>query len=193
MEIEEAARAGLYGLLATLLYAPPAQALLNDIAAATADEEGGVLHADWLALSAACATADEETVRDEYETLFIGVGKPEVILYGSYHLSGFLMEKPLAALRDDLQQLGLQRDDSVTESEDHIAALCDVMRYLITAEDQGDDTIAIQKQFFSRHIQPWAGIMCETLLAHPKTRFYAPVAQLARSFFAVEQQAFDMC
>lgn len=190
---EEAARAGLYGLLGTLFYAPPSQALLDDIAIATADEEGGVLRDDWLALAAACAQAREDAVREEYETLFIGIGKPELMLYGSYHLSGFLMEKPLAALRDDLAQLGLQRDESMAESEDHIAALCDVMRYLISAGEQFEDTISIQKQFFASHIQPWASMLCEAILAHPQTRFYAPVAQLAKSFFAVEMQAFDMC
>lgn len=193
LETEEAARAGLYGLLGTLLYAPPSQALLNDIAIATAADEGGVLHDDWLALAAACAQAKEDAVREEYEALFVGIGKPELMLYGSYHLSGFLMEKPLAALRDDLEQLGLRRDESMAESEDHIAALCDVMRYLISAADQFEDTITVQKQFFTSHIQPWAPVLCEAILAHPQTRFYAPVAQLARSFFAVEMQAFDMC
>ncbi len=131
---EETARADLYGLLATLYSAPPSQDLIDTIASARSEGDGVLQHA-WAELVSACRTAQAEEVRDEYETLFIGVGKPEVMLYGSYYLSGFLMEKPLAALRTDLANLGLERDESVPETEDHIAMLCEVMRYLIASND----------------------------------------------------------
>lgn len=188
---EETARADLYGLLATLFYAPPSQLLLDTIGAAPTGGNG-ILEQAWADLSAACKRAQAEPVREEYEALFIGVGKPEVMLYGSFYLSGFLMEKPLAALRTDLANLGLQRDESIPESEDHIAALCEVMRYLIASEDPLHASIAAQKQFFADHMQPWVLQMCDAVTNHPGTRFYAPVARFAKSFFEVEMQAFDM-
>lgn len=188
---EEAARAGLYGLLATLFYAPPAQDLMDEIAAAR-DEGEGILHQAWLQLADVCAQADAGRVREEYDSLFIGTGKPELMLYGSYYLSGFLMEKPLAALRSDLANLGLERDASMPESEDHIAALCEVMRYLISSGDPFHASITTQKGFFSAHMQPWVGTMCDQVMQHPQADFYSSVAALAKAFFDVEMQAFDM-
>jgi TorA maturation chaperone TorD len=188
---EETARADLYGLLATLFCAPPSQALLDTIGSAQTQGEG-VLELAWAELVAAARQAQAETVREEYEQLFIGVGKPEVMLYGSYYLSGFLMGKPLAALRTDLAKLGLQRADSVVESEDHIAALCEVMRYLIASDDVTQGSLAMQKKFFADHVQAWVNDLCIALAAHPHAKFYVPVAQVARSFFEVEMQAFDM-
>jgi len=188
---EEAARAELYGLLAALFYAPPPQDLLAAIAGAPSNG-GGVLEQAWNDLAATCEEADAQKVRDEYETLFIGVGKPELMLYASFYLSGFLMEKPLASLRTDLSQLGLQRDDSMPESEDHVAALCEVMRYLIASEDGQHAGLATQKQFFGTHLQPWVGEMCDAIMHHPQAVFYAEVAQFAKRFFEVEAQAFDM-
>ncbi|RJF99832.1 TorD/DmsD family molecular chaperone [Noviherbaspirillum saxi] len=188
---EETARADLYGVLAALFYAPPSQELLSAIAAAP-DEGDGVLRHAWRELAAACAGMTPDRTRDEYESLFIGVGKPELILYGSYYLSGFMMEKPLAALRTELATLGLQRGDKVTESEDHIASLCEVMRYLIASEEMSQASVASQKQFFGTHLQPWVIDMCSAIEAHPQAIFYRPVARLAKAFFEVEMQAFDM-
>lgn len=188
---EETARADLYGLLASLFYTPPSQQLLDSIGAAQAGGDG-ILERAWADLANACGLARAEPVRDEYEALFVGVGKPEVMLYGSFYLSGFLMEKPLAALRTDLAKLGLQRDQSIPESEDHIASLCEVMRYLIVTEDPLHPNITTQKKFFADHMQPWVLQMCDAVIAHPGSRFYAPVAQLAKTYFEVEMQAFDM-
>jgi len=188
---EETARADLYGLLATLFYAPPSQALLDTIASAGAHGEG-VLERAWADLVAACKGAAADVVRDEYELLFLGVGKPEVMLYGSYYLSGFLMEKPLVALRGDMARLGVERSGAVVESEDHIASLCEVMRYLIASDDALNGAIATQKAFFASHMQPWFGTLCGALEGQQSARFYVPVARLARAFFEVEMQAFDM-
>jgi TorA maturation chaperone TorD len=188
---EETARADLYGLLSTLFYAPPSQALLDTIGSANAQGDG-VLEQAWADLVAACKGAGEEAVRDEYEQLFIGVGKPEVMLYGSWYLSGFLMEKPLAALRGDLNLLGLERPETVMESEDHIAALCEVMRYLIASDDIAQANLATQKRFFAAHLQPWVLPLFAAMEGHRDVRFYAPVARLARAFFEVEMQAFEM-
>ncbi|QJQ07193.1 molecular chaperone [Undibacterium piscinae] len=188
---EETARADLYGLLATLFYAPPSKDLLATLSSAQTEGEG-VLGAAWTELVAAARATNAEHAREEYEQLFIGVGKPEVMLYGSYYLSGFLMEKPLAALRTDLAQMGLQRAQSMTESEDHIASLCEVMRYLIASDDVLQANVANQKKFFATHIQAWVLSLCDAIAAHRTASFYAALAGLSRVFFEVEMQAFDM-
>jgi TorA maturation chaperone TorD len=188
---EETARADLYGLLATLFYAPPSNALLATLSSAQTNGDG-VLGAAWTLLVEVARCSDAEALRGEYEQLFIGVGKPEVMLYGSYYLSGFLMEKPLAALRTDLAQMGLQRADSVTESEDHIASLCEVMRYLIASDDVLQANVLNQKKFFGTHMQAWVLSLCEAIAKHPDAKFYAALAGLSKVFFEVEMQAFDM-
>ena len=134
---EETARAEVYGLLAALYYAPPGPEILAQIrvAATEAPAAGGFLQQPWHDLVAAARTGTDAAIRDEYNTLFMGMGKPEVYLFGSHYLSGFLNEKPLAALRGDLARLGLARDDTMSETEDHIAYLCEVMRYLIAGDD----------------------------------------------------------
>ena len=188
---EETARADLYGLLATLFYAPPSQALLDTIGQARAEGDG-LLEQAWAGLVAACREAREEDVRLEYDQLFIGVGKPDVMLFGSYYMAGFLMEKPLVELRNDLARLGLERSQAMAESEDHVAALCEVMRYLIASDDAINATLANQQAFFAAHLQPWVSQFCDVLLEKPEVRFYKPVAALAKAFFEVEAQAFDM-
>jgi len=188
---EETARADLYGLLASLFYAPPSQALLDTLAMAPATGDA-VLQHGWRGLVEACRELRAEAVSDEYEALFVGVGKSEILLYGSYYLSGFLMEKPLIALRDDLARLGLQKADTVIESEDHIATLCEVMRYLIASDDVLQANLVMQKNFFAAHLQPWVRELCTAVENHPQARFYAAVAHLAQIFFDIEMQAFDM-
>jgi TorA maturation chaperone TorD len=190
-EGEETARADLYGLLATLYAAPPSQALLDTIAGAAAQGDG-ILQQAWADLVAACGRSSAEALRNEYDSLFIGVGKPEVLLYGSYYLSGFLMEKPLAELRADLQRLGLERAEDVNDPEDHIAMLFEVMRYLIASDDIELANIASQQAFFAAHIQPWAAQLFDAIEAHRHADFYSVVTRLARAFLDVEAQAFDM-
>ena len=143
-------------------------------------------------MAAAAKKMDAEAVRDEYERLFIGVGKPEVMLYGSYYLSGFLMEKPLVALRTDLSALGLQRAETTVESEDHIAGLCEVMRHLITSDDSVHSGLSVQKKFFADHLQPWVNTLWETLERRGDAAFYGPAARVARCYFEIEMQAFDL-
>jgi TorA maturation chaperone TorD len=128
----------------------------------------------------------------EFDALFGGVGKPEVYLYASHYLSGFLNEKPLARLRTDLNALGLARDKSMSETEDHIAYLFEVMRYLIAGNDVAVANLTQQQAFFATHIQPWVNTLCDALAQHPKARFYAATAELTRAFMNVEAQGFDM-
>ncbi|MFT5644397.1 MAG: TorA maturation chaperone TorD [Janthinobacterium sp.] len=188
---EETARADLYGVLASLFSSPPSQEMLDNIAASDASGDA-VLEMAWIDLVDACKDADQEAVREEYEHLFIGVGKPEVMLYGSYYLAGFLMEKPLAQLRTDLALLGIERAQAVVESEDHIGTLCEVMRYLIASDDIVHVNLATQRQFFGDHMQQWILRACDAIDAHPDAVFYRHLSHLAREFFEVEMLAFDM-
>lgn len=193
---EETARAELYGLLAQLFYAPPAAELLAAlrVAVTEAPVAGGFLEEPWRQVVGAAREAVPETVTvtEEYSTLFGGVGKPEVYLFASHYLSGFLNDKALARLRSDLVALGLARDESMPETEDHIAYLCEVMRYLIAGEDVAVSNLARQREFFATHLQPWVNELCDAIEAHPKARFYAALAGFVRAFAAVEVQAFDM-
>ena len=191
---EETARAELYGLLALMYYAPPAPDLIAQlrVAVTEAPAAGGFLEEPWRVLVGAARELDDASIAAEYTTLFGGVGKPEVYLFGSFYLSGFLNEKPLAALRADIAELGLTRDDAMSETEDHFAYLCEVMRYLIAGEDVAVANLTRQQAFFSTHVQPWALRMCDALQAHPKAQFYAALAALTRAFVAVEAQGLDM-
>ena len=150
---EDLARADLYGLLALLFYEGPSTELLEKIAQFGQDielgeqDESSILHGPWQDLVQMAKDSRAEDWQDEYENAFIGVGKQEIFLYGSYYLTGFLNEKPLVALRDALQKIGLQASDEITETEDHIACLCEVMRYLIAGEDLGICNLTQQKLF----------------------------------------------
>lgn len=191
---EETARSELYGLLALLYYAPPATELIANlrVAATDAPAAGAFLEEPWRALVGAAREMTDAAIQSEYNTLFGGMSKPEVYLYGSHFLSGFLNEKPLARLRTELANLGLARDDSMSETEDHVAYLCEVMRYLIAGEDVTVANLTRQSEFFANHLQPWVLLMCDDLQQHPKARFYAALAELTRAFMGVEAQGFDM-
>jgi TorA maturation chaperone TorD len=191
---EETARAEVYGLLAQLYYAPPTPAVMSAlrVAVTEAPAAGAFLEEPWRELVAAARALGDEAVSAEYQALFGGVGKPEVYLFGSHYLSGFLNEKPLARLRTDLTALGLARDEAMPETEDHIAYLCEVMRYLIAGEDVAVANLSRQREIFAAHLQPWVPALCDAVAAHPKARFYAAVAAFTRAFIHVEVQGFDM-
>jgi len=191
---EEIARAELYGLLARLWLAPPDAALLQQFAVAVtqAPEAGAHLEAPWQALVAALRATTEAEAAAEHEALFHGVGKPEVFVYGSFYLTGFLNEKPLAALRTDLQSLGLARDTTRGETEDHVSYVFEVMRYLIAGDDAGVCNLEQQRRFFRTHVQPWLGDLCHAVQSHPRARTWAALAAFTEAFVEVEAQAFDL-
>lgn len=191
---EETARAEVYGLLAALYYAPPSDELADRlrVAVTEAPAAGAMLEASWGELVAAARRLPTEAMAREFDALFGGVGRPEVYLFGSHYLSGFLNEKPLAVLRTDLAALGLARDEAMAETEDHMAYLCEVMRYLIAGDDVEVANLTRQREFFSNHLQPWVGQMCDAVQAHPKADFYRSLAAFTQAFVSVETQGFDM-
>ena len=191
---EETARAEVYGLLAALYYAAPTAELHDNLCLAVteAPAAGAVLERSWGELVASARAQSLAEIGQEYAALFGGVGKPEVYLFGSHYLSGFLNEKPLAALRTDIAALGLARDEAMPETEDHVAYLCEVMRYLIAGDDVAVANLTRQREFFARHIQPWMPLMCEALMQHPHARLYRALATFTQAFIDVESQGFDM-
>ncbi|MET0542565.1 MAG: molecular chaperone TorD family protein [Variovorax sp.] len=191
---EETARAEIYGLLAQLYYAPPSADLLAAlrVAVTEAPAQGAFLEEPWRELVGIARAMGDGAIAEEYDALFGGVGKPEVYLFGSHYLSGYLNEKPLARLRDTLAELGLARDEAMPETEDHIAYLCEVMRYLIAGDDVAVANLTRQQAFFSGYVQPWLVNLCDAISAHPRARFYAALANFTRAFATVEAQGFDM-
>jgi len=191
---EETARAEVYGLLAQLYYAPPEPGLLEAlrVAVTEAPAAGGFLEDPWRVVVGAAREMTDGAIGAEYDALFGGVGKPEVYLFGSHYIAGFLNEKPLARLRTDLAALGLARGDDMPETEDHIAYLFEVMRYLIAGDDVAVANLTRQQEFFAAHVQPWVMQACDAVAAHPKARFYGALAAFTRSFVTVEVQGFDM-
>jgi len=191
---EDQARADCYALLAALFYAAPDARLLQAIVIAEeppAIGETAPLAASWRALAAAAAHVTTDALADEYQRVFIGVGVPEVFLFGSHYLAGFMNEKPLAHLREDLRALGLKRSAAATEPEDHIAAECDVMRFLISGDLHAQPaSVEDQQRFFATHMQPWVLEFCAATVQSAEANFYRRVAALAQAFFAIEIEAF---
>ncbi len=192
---EETARAELYGLIAELFYAPPTSALLAQlrVAVTEAPASGGFLEEPWRALVGVAREMDDASIQREHEALFGGVGKPEVYVYASHYLSGFLNEKPLAHLRTDLAALGLTRDAAtMSETEDHVSYLMEVMRFLVAGDDVAVSNLTQQAQFFAAHVQTWVLDLCDALQANPRARFYAALSGLTRAFVSIEMQGFDL-
>ena len=182
-------RANAYSLLAALLASPPRQDhfdLLSSIdVPASAPVTGDGLGAAWSVLKRAAERAEVEAVDDEYHDLFIGVGRGELIPYGSWYLTGFMMDKPLAVLRSDLAALGFERQDDVKEPEDHAAALLETMALVIASPEYGFDA---QRRFFERHVVTWMRKFFEDLQSASSARFYRAVGQFGDRFMAFEMR-----
>ena len=191
---EETARAEIYGLLSQLFYAAPSEELLAQlqVAVTEAPDAGAFLEDPWRELVACARSQSQAQIAAEYTGLFGGVGKPEVYLFGSHYISGFLNEKPLVKLRHDLAELGLDRRPDMSETEDHAAYVFEVMRYLIAGDDVAVANLTHQMAFFNQHVQPWVSLMCQSLQAHPRAVFYARVAAFTTAFMSVEAQGFDL-
>ena len=191
---EETARAEIYGLLAQLFYQVPSPELLAQLRVAVTDAPvaGGFLEEPWRQLVAASRVSTDADIATEFNQLFGGVGKPEIYLYASHYVSGFLNDKPVARLREDLAALGLERDDSMSETEDHFACLCEVMRYLIAGDDVAISNLTQQREFFAKHVQPWVQEMLDVILKHPRAQFFAQLAAFTQAFLNIETQGFDL-
>ena len=192
---EDQVRADFYALLANLFYRAPDERLLQAIMIAPEPvaEHDRALADAWAALAAASGVVTADAVSEEFATLFVGVGRAPVMLYGSFYQAGFMNEKPLAELRTDLASMGFARDGAVRETEDHLAALCDVMRAMILGGvANAPATLDEQRSFFSKHLQPWALDCCDATTKNENSNYYRRVAALAKAFFRIEIEAFEM-
>ncbi|SLN60486.1 TorD/DmsD family molecular chaperone [Oceanibacterium hippocampi] len=187
---EEFARAQHYTLLARFLAVEPDAELLQVAAGLTGDETPlGIAMAD---LARVAARTSPRAAREEYQALFIGLGRGELVPHGSFYLTGFLNEKPLAALRADLAVLGVGRAEQNRIPEDHAATLCEIMAGLIGGSFGAPLGLAAQRTFFGSHIGPWMGQFFEDLETAESADLYVPIGMLGRRFLEVESLAFQM-
>lgn len=184
----DSARAQEYAMLAALLARAPDAEFLSRLAKLRGDASPlGLAH---MALAEAASHANAERVSREFFDLFIGLGRGEVMPYASYYLTGFLQDRPLARLRDDLQVLGIERAEGNAEPEDHAAILCEIMAGVIggrfAAPEQTD------RRLFEKHMAPWIGRFFADLERAEAADFYRHVGALGRLFVQVETEAFAL-
>ena len=192
-QLEHQYRASAYSILAALLRGiPSSEALLQvaEFSKVEVDEDELLLSMSTLGLAA--KSSELSAIDDEYHTLFVGLGRGEQVPYASWYLTGFMMEQPLSILRDDLKLLGFERDESVVEPEDHVAAMCEVMAMIIS-ESISDDAVAkggneTQSIFFEKHIAPWMERFFEDLSKSESAVFYRAVGRFGSAFIDLEKQ-----
>lgn len=187
----QALRAAVYELLGRLLAREPEESTLQSLRdIENVDASEGQIAMGWQLMKQAAGKATLDSVQQEYLGLFIGVGRGELVPFGSWYMTGFLMEKPVAVLRADLARLGIERQSGIVESEDHIAALCDAMALIIRNSDEID--LTTQKAFFSDHIAPWVQQFFSDMQNAKIAHFYRSVGFFGESFFDFEQQLLHM-
>ena len=185
---EDRARAQMYQLLGVLLSEPASDDLLKGLSQLGGDTTVmGEASGNVAKLASRTNAAD---VQREYNQLFIGLGRGELLPYASYYLTGFLNEKPLADLRTDLMARGIKRADGVVEPEDHMGTLCEIMAGIITGDFECSSDVDSQRSFFDAHIAKWAELFFTDLEGAQNAVFYGPVGSLGRAFMRVEADAF---
>jgi len=187
---EDILRAQVYRLLARFLSAPPKEADLQAAAALEGDDSPFGRAISTFAQIAARTT--QVSAADEYHVLFIGLGRGELVPYGSYYLTGFLQEKPLAKLRQDMARLGIERDPNVREPEDHIASLAEIMAGLIDGAFGEPLPLSEQKRFFETHIGCWAPHFFRDLQEAKSSVLYSALGAIGSAFLEIEERAFDL-
>ena len=186
-EVDQA-RMREYLMLGSLLRQAPSKALLDDIARLQGDASTlGLLR---MSLAEAAEATDAEAESREFFRLFVGVGRGELLPYASYYLTGFLHERPLARVREEMGKLGIERAEGLFEPEDHLGILLEVMAGLVGGEFPGGPEA--EARFFSRHVQPFAGRVFDDLEACASTHFYKAVARAGAAFIAIETEGFAL-
>lgn len=187
---EDRLRADLYNFLGLMLSGPPDQMLLDQCAGLSGDDsEIGKAIAG---LARVAKASKPRKVESEFNALFVGLGRGELLPYASYYLTGFLNEKPLATLRSDMAAQSITRAPNVYEPEDNIASLMEMMAGMIVGRFGPPATLDAQKAFFNKHIAPWAGHFFSDLEAAKNSILYASVGTVGREFMDIEREAFRM-
>lgn len=187
---EDRLRADLYNYLGLILSGPPDEMLLAQTASLSGDDTA--LGQAITTLAKMAKVTKPQSAAREYNALFIGLGRGELLPYASYYMTGFLNEKPLAALRQDMTRHGLARADNVFEPEDNIASLMEMMGALIVGRFGRPAPLATQKEFFNKHIASWAGHFFSDLEGAKGSVFYTPVGAIGRAFMDIEAEAFRL-
>ncbi len=187
---EDRLRADLYNFLGLILARPPDQLLLDQTSGLSGDatEIGQAIGA----LATIARRSNPKSVESEFNRLFIGLGRGELLPYASFYMTGFLNEKPLASLRGDLATHGIARSENVFEPEDNIASLMEVMGALIIGRFGAPTPLDVQRDFFNRHIAPWACHCFTDLEAAKSSVLYAAVGRLGRLFMEIETEGFRL-
>ncbi len=185
-EQEQTLRTEIYLVLSALFRSAPSEDMIEFLTSLEVEPSESAMQKAWIALQQAAKDSNREALEDEYQDLFIGIGRGEVMPFGSWHMTGAMMEKPLAEIRHDLELLGFERDENVKEPEDHIAALCEVMS-MLTGEEED-----LQQAVFNKHIEPWFNSFTQQLENAESANFYKPAAQLCEAFLTLEQVRFSV-
>lgn len=188
---EDRMRADLYNFLGLILAGPPDEMLLEQTRGLSGDD-GSDLGQAISTLAKVARLSKAKAVESEYNKLFIGLGRGELLPYASYYLTGFLNEKPLATLRQDMQAQGLTRAENVFEPEDNIASLMEMMGAMIAGRFGTPASLERQRAFFNKHIGPWATHFFTDLEEAKTSVFYTPVGSVGRAFMAIEAEAFRL-
>ena len=187
---EDVLRADLYDLLGTLLARPPSAEILDRVSGLNGDQSE--LGSSFAALARLARQMTPQAVKAEFDALFIGLVRGELLPYASYYQTGFLNEKPLGLLRRDMARLGIARAENVYEPEDNIASLCEMMAGMIRGRFGQPAGLSAQRDFFQAHLAPWAGHFFSDLEGAKSSVFYAPVGAIGRAFVGIEREAFRM-
>jgi len=187
---EDRLRADLYNFLGVILSRPADEMLLAQTKSLTGDDSE--LGQAITSLAKVAALSKPRVVESEYNKLFIGLGRGELLPFASYYLTGFLNEKPLSLLRQDMQAQGMARAGTVFEPEDNIASLMEMMGAMIVGRFGAPASLDAQKTFFNKHIGPWAAHFYGDLEAAKNSVFYAPVGAVGRTFMEIEAEAFRL-
>lgn len=187
---EDRLRADLYNFLGLILANPPDQGLLDQTAGLSGDDSA--MGQAITTLAKVARLTKPRTVESEYNKLFIGLGRGELLPYASYYLTGFLNEKPLAVLRQDMTAQGLARAETVFEPEDNIASLMEMICAMIVGRFGAPAPLNAQKDFYNKHIGPWAAHFFADLEGAKNSVFYTPVGTVGRLFMEIESEAFRM-
>ncbi len=190
---EDMQRANLYGLLARLLAEPMTDETLEVVRSLEGENDDSELGKTLGAFGALATRTARNAAQEEFSVLFYGDGSGgELLPYASHYLTGFLLEKPLANLRGDMMELGIQTSGISKEPEDHIAFLCEIMHGLITGAFGAPVDLPAQKAFFAKHIAPWVGLFFEELESAESAVLYMPVGTIGKLFMAIEAEAFEL-
>ena len=187
---EDQLRADMYSFLASLLRSEPSADLVEQLTLLKSDNTpiGNAIKV----LAKLASSLDLHEIRDEYVKIFIGVGRGEILPFASYYLTGFLKDKPLAKLRNDMKEIGIEMSADVKEPEDHIASLFDIMSGVILGKFDRKFSITEQRDFFNKHLAPWVELLMRDIEASKIAVFYAPVGTLGREFIEIERSSFKM-